>query len=139
MSRRRNRSLGTLEVLRRQVQSAPDLDGHPEERANLLTRIRGFQRLRLDPDGDDVAVGLVWVRRALLVTLPTLRGADSVTALVRLTEQLAKALRLMERARFARGRWQVPRRPDPVPRRPDVDDVADEPVGAARAADRQDT
>jgi hypothetical protein len=104
-------SLSALEVLLRQVKADPELDDRPEVRANLLSRIRGLQRLAPDQDEQDLDVAAVLIRRDLLI------GAAAVTPegmnlRVRQSEQLLKlrsARRRMRGGPFSsRGRGRAP-------------------------------
>src|SRR5262245_51714485 len=102
----RRRSLSALEVLLRQVRNDRSLDGHEEVRANLLTRIRGLQREKLDQDGQDVAVGQILNRRALLMMTPAgmCGTVEGINLQVRLEEQTHKA-QSAQRRRSRGGRW----------------------------------
>jgi hypothetical protein len=132
MSRSRNgrrRSLNAMEIQRRQIREDATLTA--ETARNLITRSLGLSRDGLSQEEQDLGMGLIEARRALLATIPTLRGVERVHAVIRLMEQMAKATGALRRSR--RGSMPLAplrRRPVPVGRpyvsgEDDEDDAAD--------------
>jgi hypothetical protein len=110
----RKRSLNAMEIQRRLIREDGTLG--EEVKANLVSRSLGLQRLRLSQEEVDLGMGLIEARRALLATIPKLRGVERVHAVIRLQEVIAKAVGALRRRERRDGSplWTKPRRSSSV-------------------------